>query len=72
MKSRAMRVFVGSLLSFSSVFVLGERDLRAQSGYGSVAGTVHDASGAAIAEVSLRIINLQDNTVQSTVSGAAG
>jgi hypothetical protein len=67
-----MRVFVGSLLSFSSVFVLGERDLRAQSGYGSVAGTVHDASGAAIAEVSLRIINLQDNTVQSTVSGAAG
>ncbi|MGD0619148.1 MAG: TonB-dependent receptor [Bryobacteraceae bacterium] len=72
MKSRAMRVFVGSLLSFSSVFVLGQRDLRAQSGYGSVAGTVRDASGAAIAEVSLRIINLQDNTVQSTVSGAAG
>jgi hypothetical protein len=72
MKSRATRVFVGSFLTLSSIFVLGQRDLRAQSGYGSVAGTVRDASGATIAEVSLRIINLQDNTVQSTVSGAAG
>ena len=72
MKSRATRVFVGAFLTFSSLFVIGQRDLRAQSGYGSVAGTVRDASGAAIAEVSLRIIDLQDNTVQSTVSGAAG
>jgi hypothetical protein len=65
-------VFVGALLTFSSVVVIGQRDLRAQSTYGSVAGTVRDASGAAIAEVSLRIINLQDNTVQSAVSSAAG
>jgi hypothetical protein len=72
MKSRATRVFVGAFLAFSSVFVLGQRDLRAQSGYGSVIGTVRDASGAAIPEVALRIINLQDNTVQSAVSSAAG
>jgi hypothetical protein len=72
MKSLTIRLFAGALLTIMSVFVLGQRDLRAQSTSGSITGTVRDASGAAIPDVSMRITNLRDNTVQTIVSGATG
>jgi hypothetical protein len=59
-------------LTVSSFFVFGQRDLRAQSTSGSIVGTVRDASGTAIPEVSLQITNLQDNTARTIVSGATG
>jgi hypothetical protein len=70
--TQTTRLFAGALLIFSSVFVLGQPDVRGQSTFGSIVGTVRDASGAAIPEVSLRITNLHDNTVRTIVSGPAG
>jgi uncharacterized small protein (DUF1192 family) len=72
MKSRTIGLFAGALVTLSSVFVLGQRDLRAQSTSGSIVGTIRDAAGSAVPEVSLRIANLQDNTARTIVSGAAG
>jgi len=72
MKSHATRLFAGALLIISSVFVLGQRDVRAQSLSGSIAGKISDASGTAIPEVSLRITSLQDSSAQTIMSGTNG
>ncbi|MGD0616808.1 MAG: TonB-dependent receptor [Bryobacteraceae bacterium] len=72
MKSRTTRLFAGALVTLSSVVIFGQRDLRAQSPSGSIVGTICDASGVAVPEVSLRITNLQDNTARTIVSGSTG
>jgi len=72
MRLPATRLFAGTLLTVSSVFILGQQGVRAQSAFGSIAGVVRDASGAAIPGVSLRIANLHDNIDRTIVSGATG
>jgi hypothetical protein len=46
--------------------------LNAQSTFGSIVGTVRDATGAVIADASVRIQNLNDNTVREMKSSVDG
>ena len=46
--------------------------LDAQSTFGSIVGTVQDASGATVPDVALTVKNLDDNSSRTIVSDAAG
>src|SRR5215471_9464667 len=46
--------------------------LRAQSTFGSIIGSVQDASGAALPGVAVKVRNLNENTTRSTLSDDAG
>jgi hypothetical protein len=47
-------------------------NVRGQSTFGSIVGTVQDPSGATIANATVTVKNLNDNTTRGTVSNAAG
>ena len=72
MNSRSRRPLVGALVAFASVIFPVQQHLYGQSASGRIAGTVRDASGAAMSGVSLRITNLQDSTAQATTTDEAG
>ena len=55
-----------------SLVTLPAANLSAQSTFGSIVGTVQDSSGAALPGVAVKVRNLADNTVRSTVSDSAG
>src|SRR5262249_33965456 len=62
------------LISVLCMLVLASLPARlmAQSTFGSIAGTVQDASGAAVPGASVVVKNLEDNTKRSTISDTDG
>jgi hypothetical protein len=62
---RCMRVFVIGALSLGF-------PANAQSTFGSILGTVKDASGGVIANATVKITNIDENTVRSVASNSNG
>jgi hypothetical protein len=61
------------LVAFSLGWAIaGNTCAYAQSTFGSIIGTVQDASGAAIPGVSVQVKNLDDSTSRATLTDAAG
>jgi len=69
---------VNKIISVCNLLILGgalstlERHLHAQSTFGSIVGTVQDASGGSVPEVTLTVKNLDDNSSRTAVSDASG
>src|SRR5256885_9716876 len=66
------RKFQLVLLVLIVLFALSPRTGWAQSVYGTIAGTVTDASGASVADATITLINLgtsENHTMQSNATG---
>jgi hypothetical protein len=62
-------IYAGNLLILAGALCALEQHLDAQSTFGSIAGTVRDASGGAVPEVTLTVKNLDDQRTDSATPG---
>jgi len=61
-----------SLGIFIAVLMAGVPRLAAQSTYGTILGTVQDSSGGTIADASVKITNVDENTVREVKTNSNG
>ncbi len=66
------KICAGNLLILAGALCALEHHLDAQSTFGSIVGTVQDASGSAVPEVTLTVKNLDDNSSRIALSDASG
>ena len=71
MNSQIGRMALG-LFTMGCMLMHSPANLRAQSTFGSVIGTVQDASGAPMPGVAVKIKNLNDNTTRATLTDTGG
>jgi hypothetical protein len=67
-----MSAFRKALTLAVVLFAVRSHVVNAQSTFGSIVGTVRDASGAVVADASVRIQNLNENTIRELKSSADG
>src|SRR5260370_34342079 len=72
MNSQSVRRIALGFLTIGCMLVNSPADLHAQSTFGSIIGTIQDASGAAMPGVAVKIKNLNDNTTRSTLTDTSG
>src|SRR5215831_10695453 len=72
MNLRTNRALALRALAIGCVLAHLPASLRAQSTFGSIIGTVQDASGSAMPGVAVKVKNLNDNTTRSTLTDDAG
>lgn len=71
-KGRQTGVFVQALLALFSLVALAPVPAWAQSTFGSIRGTVEDASGATIQGAQVTLHSVDENTDQTVTSGDSG
>src|SRR6266851_6570998 len=72
MNLRSIRGMALVILTIWCMLVHQPTKLCAQSTFGSIVGTVQDASGATMPAVAVKIRNLNDNTTRATFTDASG
>jgi carboxypeptidase family protein len=65
-----VKILAGILLASSGIFL--PLALRGQSTFGSIVGTVEDASGSVVADAAIAIKSLDENTSRASTSDAGG